>query len=365
MNKYLFYFSILIASVILLSSCDENEFEDPYPSELVKGCYVVNYGNYGTGGASISKYDYETDELANFYYQAQNNGQELLSNIQFAYHYNDSVYLMANEADHVMVLNALFEQSINGVTTDIAKPRCCVASGNYLYISCWGANPDWSEMPNTYIAKFNVATNSVDETIPLPGGPEGLETANGNLYVALNYKDSVAVINLSNDQVSYIETPAVASYFVKDNNDNLYVTLVSTWTDYSIEIGLGYINTSSNELEATYILADVSSGYGAMVAANAAFTKIYVVTSAYDEFWNLTGAVAEFDVTSKSFASENFVSDILGISGLAVNPHNGNVYVFAAETTTGPGKMNIYSDSGGFIKEYSVGASPNGAFFID
>ncbi|HSM49671.1 MAG TPA: hypothetical protein VK872_17755 [Draconibacterium sp.] len=364
MMKKLAFILILFAAFAFVA-CDTNTIEDPFPSELVEGCYVVNYGNYGSGGASISKYDYNTDEITNFYNEQQNGGNEFLSNIQYAYPYKDSVFLIGNSVDQLITMNPLLIQSKNGVTDQLNNPRFCVASGDYLYISCLGANPDWSKFPGSYIAKFNIKNNKVEKTISLPGGPEGMEVANGKLFVALNYRDSIAVIDLKSEQVSYIPTPAVTSYFVKDKSENLYVTFVSTFTNFSTETGLGYINTKTNKLESTYKTENVSSGYGSVIQANSDFTKIYVITSAYDANWNLTGAIAEFNVASKSFNTNNLVSGISGVSGIAVNPYDDNVYVFSAPSVTGAGKMDIYSSSGSFVKSHLVGAFPVGAFFLE
>jgi hypothetical protein len=365
MKRVALSFVLILFTLVLFVGCDNNEIEDQFPSELVEGCYVVNYGNYGKGGASISKYDYNTGVMTNFYDQNQNGGREMLSNIQHAYPYNDSIYLIGNSADQLITLNPLLVQSKNGVTEQLNNPRFSVASGDYLYISCLGSNPDWSKFPNSYIAKFNIKSNKVEKTIKLPGGPEGMDVANGKLFVALNYKDSIGVIDLKTEQVSYIATPAVTSYFVKDKSENLYVTLVSTYNNFSSETGLGYINTKTSKLETTYKTDNVSSGYGSVIQANSTFTKIYVITSAYDANWNLTGAVAEFNVASKSFSTKSLVSGISGVSGIAVNPYDDNVYVFSAPSVTGAGKMEIYSSSGSLVKTHAVGAFPIGAFFLE
>lgn len=367
MKKFFFYFSMLLFTAVLFNSCDKTTIpDDPFPSEKIEGCYIVNYGSYGKGGATISKYDYKTDEMSNSFYQSQNDGNELLSNIQFAYHYEDSVFLIGNSNDQIITTNPFIEQSLNGVTTDIANPRFCVADGDYLYISCLGANPDWAIMPDTYIAKYNIVTRSVEKKIMVPGGPEGLEIANGKLYAALNYKNKIAVINLNSETVSEIEIPAVSSYFVKDTDGNLYFTQLSTYSNFSTETGIGFINTTTDKLEATYSLENVSTSYGSMIQANSDFSKIYVITSAYDASWNLTGAVSQFNVAAKTFETENLISDISGISGMAINTNNDDdIYVFAAQSTTGAGTMKIYSATGDFEKEYSVGAFPVGAFFLD
>lgn len=365
MKKFLKYFMLLFFALGALSSCDKNENSDLYPSSLVKGCYVVNYGSYGNGGASISKFDYTTATMTNAYFETQNSGLELLSNIQYAYNVNDDVFLLGNSPDQLITVDPLFVQSKNGVTDQIAKPRACVANGDYLYISCWGANPDWLEMPDTYIAKYNMKTRTVEKTIHLGGGPEGVEVANGKLYVALNYMKSVAVINLSTEAISYIKTPAVSSYFVKDNAGNLYVSLVSTYSDYSTSTGLGYINTSTDQLTGTYALANVSTEYASIMAASKDLTKIYMITSAYDANWNLTGAVSVFDVATKTFSAQPLINNISGLKGLTINPKDGNIYLFTGESATGAGLMKIYKSSGEFVKQESLGVSPSMAIFLE
>lgn len=364
MKKNLFNLSLVFYSLLILVSCNTVEIPDPFPSELVKGCYVINYGSFGQGGASISKFNYETDEMANFYYKAKN-GTDLLSNIQYAYSYNDSVYLIGNVVDQLITVNPLFQQSRNGLTGELGNPRFCVANSDYLYISCLGANPDFSVMAGSYIAKYNLKTNSIESTIDVPGGPEGMIISRGKLYVALNYINKIAVINLENDQVSYIQTPAVTSYFVKDADENLYVTLVSTWSNFSDETGLGFVNTSTDMLETYYSLENVSTSYGSMLQITSDLSKIYVVTSAYDANRNLTGAVAEFNRATKSFRAEPIISDVAGISGISVNPKNNNIYVFSAESTTGIGQMDVYSSSGTFINNFNVGAFPIGAIYLE
>lgn len=366
MKKNFLYTSILLFSIIVFNSCNQNNLpDDPFPSEEIEGCYVVNFGSFGQGGASISKYDYEIGEMNNFFYQSQNDGHELLSNIQYASSHNDSIFLIGNAVDQIITVNPFIEQSLNGVTEDIENPRFFVADGDYLYISCLGTNPDWDIMPDSYIAKYNIITRSIESKIMVPGGPEGLEIVNGKLYVALNYKNSIVVIDLISEELTEITTPAVSSYFVKDNNGNLYFTLLSTFNNFSEETGIGYINTTNDQMETYYNLENVSTSYGSVLQANPDFSKIYIITSAYDANWNLTGAVAEFDVSTNTFSTENIIDNISGISGLAVNPSDGDIYVFSAQSTTGVGMMQVYSESGEYSKEFEVGAFPVGAFFLD
>jgi hypothetical protein len=357
------YYSLLISifALFVFSSCQKDEPE-LFPSALVKGAYIVNYGSFEKGGSSISKYDDEKSVLTNFFDQAQNKGVAFTSNIQFAYKTGNNIFLLGNSPDQVITVDPLFVQEKNGVTAQIAKPRACVAEGKYLYISCWGENPDWNLMPGSYIAKYNMDTRTVEKKIALPGGPEGLEISNGKLYAALNFKKAVAVLNLSNEAISYIETPAVSSYFLKDNSGNLYVSLISSYSVAATKTGLGYINTSTNSLT-VYELANVSTEYASVLAFNKEKSKIYVAAAAYDANWVMVGGIQTFNVATKKYDVNPLVNGISGLKGLSVNPSNGSIYVFVAPSTTTNGLMKIYSESGQSIAEKTVGASPTMAIF--
>ena len=190
----------------------------------------------------------------------------------------------------------------------------------------------------------------------MPGGPEGLAIVNNKLYAALNYKDSVAVMDLDGEEFEYIETPAVSSYFIKDNSDNLYVSLVSTYSDYSENAGIGYINTTSDVLEEVYNLDGVSTSYVNILAANKDFSKLYVMTSAYDANWNLSGAVASFDVDSKTFDSDNLVEGVSGLNG--IGHYNDKVFTFVSESATGSGKAVVYNADGTEDASFDTGIAP-------
>ncbi|MDA3890091.1 MAG: hypothetical protein PF517_00350, partial [Salinivirgaceae bacterium] len=237
----------------------------------------------------------------------------------------------------------------------IAKPRYAVGKGDYLYISCLGENPDWDVMPDSYIAKFNVTTNTVEDSILISGGPEGLAIANNKLYVALNYADSIAVVSLNDESVSYIQTSAFSSYFLKDENENLYVSLVRTTTDSLGQKGLGYINTTSNTLEDIYQFDGVSSEYSSIFAFNNDYSKIYIIAAQYENY-NLFGSLAEFDVENETFST--LIGDLSGPKGVSVKPETNEIYLFLAESVVEGGLMKIYTETGDLQEEYAVGNSP-------
>jgi hypothetical protein len=353
MRNKITFLMLLAFTALTFVWCNEN---DDIPEETTAAfSYIINYGSFSGAKSTITAFNAKVDTISNNHYKAIN-GVDIISNVQHAVHFNNNIYFSGNNADEIFwVDEETFEQNENGISADIVKPRFCIGSGDYLYVSCWGGDI-WTDNTLSYIAKVNITSNTVEKKISLHGGPEGMAIANNKLYATLNYKDSVAVIDLTNDAISYIETPAVSSYFIKDNNNNLYVSLLSTFSKPSEKTGLGYINTSNDVLEATYNLAGISSSYVNIMSANSDFSKIYVMTSAYDADWNLSGAVATFDVASSGFESNMFVEGVAGLNGVACS--NDDVFCFVAESVTGNGTANLYDADGTLIKTHETGIAP-------
>ncbi len=350
----------LLATAAFFTSCSPDDDDN---DGGIGSIYIVNYGSYGSVTSTLTTYDAVAMETSQGAYKNANDGDAMTSSVQYAAQIGDEIYFMGNEADQVFEVNAqTLVQSTNPVADDLVKPRFCVSYGDYLYISCWGGNV-WSDETLSYIAKFNKSSRTVESTISLPGGPEGLAIANGKIFAALNYKDSVAVISIDEETVSYIATPAVSTYFLKDADDNLYVSLISTWSDYSTETGLGYINTKDQTLEATYQLDGVNSDYGQIMAFNSNKSKIYLATSS--GYPNYLGGVYIFDVASGKFEEETLTNGIAGISSVAVNPETNDVYVQVSESTTAAGQMRVFNSTGDSLTTVATGISPKWTLFIE
>ncbi len=329
--------------------------------------YLFNYGSFGNGLGSVDYYNLETGDITNEFYQSQNE-LELVSNIQSAVQIDGTFYMITSESDGILIVDDQLNLLADKITDGLTTCRNAVVDGNYIYISCWGASPDYDVMPDSYIAKFNTTTNEVEETIALAGGPEGLAIANGKLYAALNYDYKVAVIDLSDNSISYIETPAVASYFIKDASDNLYVSLISTYSDYSVSPGIGYINTTTDALDATYYIDGMSGGYSSIFSANSDFSTIYAVASVWVEEtpdnWVQQGGIQQLDVATGTVSS--YISDFPGVNGICVNPSNDNeIFVFGGGSSTEAGFFNIYDPTGALQSENNCGVSPYWTLFLD
>lgn len=346
--------------VMALVSCskDDGKQKTIYHSWM----HIIDYGNYSGSKTKTSILDSSTNSIIDdIYYKA--NLTELYSNVQNVGILNNTVYLMSNNGDKIDIVDAYtFEAKGNPISENIEKPRCIEFNSNTAYVSCLSADADFSTMSTSYIAKINLNTRSVSK-IPLPGGPEGLAIANGKLYAALNYKDSVAVMDLTNETFTYIATPAVSSYFLKDNASNLYVSLVSTYSDPSTQSGLAYINTTTDEITDTLYKDGISSNYGSIMAFNSDKSKIYIIAASYNASWELVGGIDVFNTATKTFESTSFLSGITGINGISIDPTNDDIYCFITNGAA-PGTMNIYAPSGTLKATHTTGINPQMAVFV-
>lgn len=355
---------VLMAGTLFLSllSCNKDE-PLPVTKTLIRsGVYIIDYGNWGSSPSSISSYYPESDSIAlNVFEDA--NGYAFTSNIQNVAQLDTLLYFASNNGDKIDIVSAKSMVAyVNPISENIEKPRYIEFNGNTAYVSCWSADADFSTMSTSYIAKIDLATRQVTR-IALPGGPEGLAIANGKLYAALNYADSVAVMDLTDETFTYIATPAVSSYFLKDNLNNLYVSLVSTYSDFSEKTGLGYINTITDEITDTIFKAGISSNYGSIMVFNSDKSKIYVIAASYNASWELVGGIEVFNTTTKTFDESAFLSDITGINGISVDPTNDDVYCFVTNGTT-PGTMKIYTPAGTLKATQTTGINPQMAVFV-
>ncbi|MCU4173511.1 PKD domain-containing protein [Carboxylicivirga sp. N1Y90] len=326
--------------------------------------YVLNYGGYNGTKSSITLYDKKTASVPVFDYYNLRNNTIMTSNAQSAYQYGNKIYFMGNNVDRITYVDAAtFIQSNNGITDQVIKPRNCIAHDDILYVSCWGGEV-WNDASISYILKIDTKTDAVIGKIMLAGGPEDLEIANGKLYAALNYDKKVAVIDMASEAITYIDMPGVCSYITKDPSENIFVSVVSSFSTPADQDGLAHINTQ-NDTYTMYPLSGISAAYVNVMAANTDFSKLYVMTSAYDSSWKLTGAVAVFDVASKAFESSNIVEGLFGINGIGVNNLNDDLNVFISPSTTESGQIKVYSKDGVEKKSIGVGIAPMMLFDIE
>ena len=198
-------FLILTLGALVLSSCTEI---NTLTLEDHQGAFILNKGNSET--STISRFNYETEEVTNNIFQEKNNGQQLGAGATAFIIRPDEDYIKGKgyivfpEAGSVDMINMetfKIEGSIDGLSypTDIV-----LTNENAAYVSCGNGVAD-SDKDNI-VAKVDLETYTVTNTLPVGEGPSKMITAGKFLYVAnsggeLKNGNTITVYDMSKDSL--------------------------------------------------------------------------------------------------------------------------------------------------------------------
>ncbi len=201
MNKI---FLILTLGIFAFSSCnDVNTFTLGHN----QGAFVLNQGNSET--STISRYDYEQENIINSIYQSKNGGLQLGPGASsFAIKRGDGylsgrgyiVFPERGEVEMINMENYKIEANIDG----LSHPNDIVlANESSAYVSCGDGMATGAG--NNVVAKLDLETNTVSKTFEVHNGPARMITSGKYLYVANSGGKSmngstVIVIDMSNDK---------------------------------------------------------------------------------------------------------------------------------------------------------------------
>lgn len=355
--KHVTLLSILSLSLFFLTSCEK---EKESSVRTVWDTYVVNYGSFSGSKSTMSGYDDETKEIGHNIYE-HTNGLEIGSNVQSASTYNGKTYFMSNDGDKIDIVNdSTLEANVSPISSNITKPRYFAAQNNTAYISCFGEVDDWAVMENSYIAKVDLEARTVSNKIAIPGGPEGVIIKNNKLYSGLTAKNQVAVINLDNDEVSYIDVPALPKQLVEDSHGNIWASLVSEFSVSfdSTKLGVIMIDPETDETSNfTNIQGIGSNGY---LASSPDQNTLYVMGN--ESYPGTTSFITAIDLSTNTLASDPLIEGE-NFYGFGCNPETGDIYVLISPGTDVNGSMEVYDAEGTLLDEQQTGIAPQHVVF--
>ncbi|MFL6419266.1 MAG: YncE family protein [Nitrososphaeraceae archaeon] len=188
--------------------------------------------------------------------------------------------------------------------------------------------------------------DSVIDTIPAGKGPMGIDydSANGNMYVANFYSNTVSVIDDNTNKVivriPFASNTSPADVAFNSDNGNIYVTNYNAGN-------VSVINGNTNRV--IDVISGLRQGVFA-IAFNSANGNIYVTN------YN-AGNVSVINGNTNRVISTIFVGG--NPTAIAVNSANGDVYV--ADGINGVGVINPITNR--LVDTVSVGHGPSGLAF--
>ena len=350
----------LSAVMLALASCREDDVifipEDVPVSTpeytSVKGFYLLNEGNMGSNKCTLDYYDYTSGVYSrNIYGSANPSVPKELGDVgnDLAI-YGSRLYAVVNCSNKVEVMDAATCVRIGQI--DIPNCRYIKFHGGYAYVTSYAGpvviDPEY-EQPG-FVAKIDTLTLKEEARCIVGFQPDGLEIADGKIYVANsggyrvpNYERRISVIDLTTFKVEEeIDIDINLQYVCCDTRGGLWISSRGDYVESTSKL-------FCYDVRKRRLIAEIDVPVSDMTLVG---DSLYIVSNAWS---NVTqSAVPSYsivDVNRKEVVSENFITDgtdaiIRKPYGIAVNPLTHDIYVTDARNYVNPGYLYCFSSDG-------------------
>lgn len=377
-------FNILIVFTLILStsSCRDvvrqrvsNEEDiDVTISEKYQGLYLLNEGNMGNNGSSLSYVNFDEGKLkSNVYVKANPNVVKELGDVgnDIAI-YKDRLYMVINCSNKVEVTDAYTLKRIGQI--DIPNCRYMAFKDDYMYVTSY-AGPvkiDDNYAQLGYVAKVNLKTLQVEDKCIVGYQPDDLGISGEYIYVANSggyrganetsgYERTVSVIDINTfKEVKKIDVAYNLHYLKVDKRGNIWV---SSRGDYKNEDSRIYFIDKDKQIVTDTIKRMCSrfiiDGDSIYVIANQYSKKTYKSTK--DSY--VVNAKTK-KVVSNSFVDPEIYKNIETPYGLTINPETKDIYITDAGNYVSSGVLLCFDKKGKKKWDKKVGQIPAHFVFL-
>lgn len=344
-----------LVSSIFFSSCSDDAANNNIPlGNYDNGALILNQGGFGQGNASVSylSNDFGTQQnnifsLVNPTITLGDTGQDIGFN-------GDLAFIIMNISNKIEIVNRYTMKHVATISAGLNNPRYIAFSNGKGFVTNWG---DGGSPSDDYVAVLNLSNYSTAR-IAVAEGPERIIADNDKLYVAhqggFGFGSTISVINATTNAVSTIIKVGDVPNSLEISNGSLYVLCGGKPSYSGTETAGSFvkINVLNNTVSSKQNFPGKSHPSNLDIADSAIF---YTVDSAIFKSTLSTTTLP----TNPLFTTT--AHGVYGVYSFAVN--NNKIYVGDAGDYSSNGKIYIYSTTGIFEKEYTVGIIPAGFYF--
>ncbi len=343
-------FALFVAGLFLTTSC--KELGDEQPSGLYQtGVFIVNEGPFGSGTGTVSYYDRDADILKNDIYGTENGGATIGNILQSMSLYNGAGYLLANNANKMVVVDAQTFKMTSTLATGLTLPRYFLPiDATRAYITQWG-----KDSATSGIAVYDYATKTIAKTIPTGKGADHIIRQSVGAIWVLNSgglgKDStVTIVNASTDSViQKVRVGIAPNGIVEDANSDIWIICQGEYQKNNGKL----VKVRNKAVEYSFTLPDGASNLIAdktkstlyFLAGNQIYQKDLLNFGATPPsvFMKPTGATALYSLGIDPKTGYIWCGDALDYT------KSGTVYIIDPTTKTEKKKLAVGIAPNGFV----------------
>jgi len=355
--------AVVVFVGLLLTACDDMDsvLSEPSTGEgrPSGALYVLCDGNYSLNNSTLALYDYTNKRQTNDFFQ-QKAGRKLGDTGNDLQRYGNRLYVVVNASSQLEVLDAQTGTPIKQIAlfngTVARQPR---------YVAFWAGKAYVCSFDGS-VARIDTATLTVEAYVNAGRNPDGIDVANGKLYVSnsggldynsgLGYDNTVSVIDITS--FTEIERITVGQNPYRVKTDDYGYVWVACRGNYGTEAGSFWcINSQSDRVAATYPIAVLN------MAFNGELAYLYHYDSATGQSW-----IKVFNLVTRTLERDAFITDGTQVEtpyGIYVEPASGDVYITDAGNFTTTGRVLCFNAAGKVQQTLtSIGINPNAVVYV-
>ena len=354
MKKYLSLLAMAAMAACSLTSCEEDDNENPrlMPVVTSDGVFVVNGGNKSGGiEGSLTYYDYGTTTATQNVYQTAN-GKALGETPNHAVVYGSKIYIVGSGEKTVFVAD---RQTLKNVATiavkvndEAATPRQAVAGNGCVYVSTYS---------NAVIA-IDTLTNTISKTFKSGFYSEGMAFDGQFLYVAdSNYgkgkqddsTPSISLIDLKTGQTTTFTHDLINNPVdVKIAGKRMFILDSGYYDENWNQVGAGVFELSNGVVTKWADATEMAVSSDKVFLFNAPYTNPSTVPT-----------YKVFDTTTNTLTDFCDGTDIKYPGKISTDPVKGHVYITSYNMSS-----SGYADykAAGYCVIYNETGSKQGQF---
>ena len=346
------YTILLLLLTLFAASCSDNNGNSPEPIESAS-VFMTNEGNFGDSNGMINSYDPQTEKSIQKAFE-NINGRPFAGIIQDSDVYGDRMYLAANKADKIEIVNKKTLESINTIELSSSPVSVEVLDDATAYIG----------MIDGTISVLDLSTEEITKTLEGFNSPRDIVQVGGNIYVSNNGFGTTNTLSVI-DAASFTKSGTVTvgagpSEMIVDSENRIWLVCngKASFDGSTVEEpGSLYVIDG----EAGTVTASITEG---IAADGSAITKRLALDEENGAAYLINDGVSVIDMNT--YQVKDKIIDAGNFSAIGYFPLQDRLYLGDKRGLNGygqTGKGFVYTLEGAVVDSFQAGIAPRDIYF--
>jgi hypothetical protein len=337
--------------VLLMVSCTKDELgpqclncSTQETATQLADVLIVNEGTFNWNNASISLYQPGNKTTRQSIFSQANSGLPLGDIAQSITQFNNSAYIVINNANKIEVVDVHSFETITTITGFTSPRYFLPITSNKAYVT---------DLYSNSIQIVDLNNNTISGSIPANGWTEEMVLLNDSVYVCDMTHENLIILDPSNnsllDSIKLGEDP---NSIVIDQNHKIWI-LCSGGINSTLPKLIKF-NPKNRSIENIFTFSNISNSPSNLK-----------INTAGDHLYFLNSNVYKMNINETILPSTPFIlNNNNTFYSLGIDPINEEIYVSDAIDYVQNGVIYRYASTGALIDQFNCGIIPGSFLFL-